>query len=70
MSGDKVINTAEIARFLAVSTETVARWCKEGRLPAFKIGGEWRIRQSDLNRIIKLKVEKNLRGEPANKPLF
>ena len=69
---DKVLNTTQLAKFLAVSAETVARWCASGRLPGFKIGGEWRVRQSDLNKIIRAKVERSLRkGEAAGvKPLF
>lgn len=68
---DKVLTTIQIAEFLAVSQETVARWCLEGRLPAFKIGGQWRVRRSDLNRIIQGKVDRNLKkGEKNNKSLF
>ena len=69
---DKVLNTQELANFLAVSQETVARWCASGRLPAFKIGGQWRGRQSDLNRIIKQKVENSIRkgSNPSARPLF
>ena len=68
---DKILNTGQLAKFLAVSSETAARWCAEGRLPAFKIGGQWRVRQSDLNKIIRRKVEGTLRkGEAMGKPLF
>ena len=69
---EKLLNTAQLGQFLSVSQETVARWCQQGRLPGFKIGGEWRVRQSDLNRIIQGKVEKNLkkREENGGKPLF
>ena len=68
---DKVLNTTQLARFLAVSPETVARWCASGRLPGFKIGGQWRVRQSDLNRVIRQKVEGGLRKSANNtKPLF
>ncbi len=69
---DKVLNTAQLGEFLAVSQETVAHWCAQGRLPGFKIGGEWRVRQSDLNRIIQGKVQKSFkkREESKAKPLF
>ncbi|OGE84900.1 MAG: hypothetical protein A3J48_02190 [Candidatus Doudnabacteria bacterium RIFCSPHIGHO2_02_FULL_46_11] len=71
-SRDKVLKSGEIADFLAVSAETVARWCQAGRLPGFKIGGQWRVRQSDLNRIITGKIDKNFRkkGAGQGKALF
>ena len=69
---DKVLNTAKLSRFLAVSQETVARWCQGGRLPAFKIGGQWRVRQSDLQKVIQGKIDKGLRKreDAKGKPLF
>lgn len=36
--------------YLKVCRATVQRWCKEGKLPAVKIGKEYRIRRSDLER--------------------
>jgi len=55
---DKIINVPEIAKFFGVSKKTVYIWCKEGLLPAFKIGQEWMVRQSDLQRMIAAKVPK------------
>ena len=40
----------EVSVLLRVSTQTVRRWIKEGRLPAYKVGRAWRIRDADLNR--------------------
>ena len=67
---DKVLNTSELAKFLAVSPETVARWCQSGRLPGFKIGGQWRVRLSDLQKLIKLKVERNSGFKIQGRALF
>jgi excisionase family DNA binding protein len=35
-----------------VSQYTVWRWCQEGRLPAFRIKREWRIRRSKMEALI------------------
>jgi excisionase family DNA binding protein len=56
---DKILNVEELAKFFGVSAQTIWRWCKAGKIPAFKIGSQWKIRQSDLNKIINQKVTKN-----------
>jgi excisionase family DNA binding protein len=42
----------EIADMLKVSRQTVYRWVKSGELPAFKLGHDWRIKDSDLQKFI------------------
>jgi excisionase family DNA binding protein len=56
---DKILNVEELSKFFGVSNQTIWRWCKSGKIPAFKIGSQWKIRQSDLNKIINQKVTKN-----------
>jgi excisionase family DNA binding protein len=45
---DELLEVPDIARYLKVSEVTVYRWCKEGRLPALKLGHNWRVRRSAL----------------------
>ncbi len=49
-------NAEKVARFFGVTKKTAWQWCKEGKLPAFKIGKEWKIRVSDLQKMIDRKV--------------
>jgi excisionase family DNA binding protein len=65
---DKILNVEELAKFFGVSPQTIWRWCKMGKIPAFKIGAQWKIRQSDLNKIINQKVTKH--EKPKNPSLF
>lgn len=44
----------DVAEEFQCSERTVRRWISEGRLLAFKVGREWRIRSSDLDRLIGL----------------
>lgn len=48
----ELLTTAEAADWLGVTADTVAKWCREGRIPdASKTspdGGEWRIPASSL----------------------
>jgi len=53
---DKIMNVEELAKFFGVSNQTIWRWCKAGKLPAFKIGSQWKIRQSDINKVINHKI--------------
>ena len=54
---DKILYVPQIAKFFGVSDKTVWEWCKAGKLPAFKIGKEWRVRKSDLQKMINQKVK-------------
>jgi len=53
---DMLYNIEKIARFFGVAKKTAWRWCKSGRIPAFKIGKEWKIRVSDLQKMIDRKI--------------
>lgn len=54
-----LLTTAEAARKLTVSDETIRRWIADGKLPAITLpSGQYRIRKAD--------VEAILRGEPES----
>ena len=56
---DTLLSTEEVAEYLGVGQATVYRWCREGSLPAVKIGRRWRVRDSALEEF----VRKNERSE-------
>ena len=58
---EKIYGTKELAKFFSVTEKTIWQWCKKGRLPAFKIGKEWKVRAVDLQKTINQKI--NLRKE-------
>ena len=49
---DELLTIAEVAAYLKVSRRTAWRWCKSGRLPAGKIGHQWRVARSDLENFV------------------
>lgn len=53
---DRILTVPEIAKFFGISKKTVYAWCKANLLPAFKIGQEWMVRQSDLQKMMLAKV--------------
>lgn len=48
----QVLTVAEVATYLRVSQTTIWRWCGSGKLPAFRLGRSWRVRRTDLERLI------------------
>lgn len=46
--GEALLRAEEVAAYFGVSTATVYRWCKEGRIPCLKIGKHWRVRREEL----------------------
>jgi excisionase family DNA binding protein len=49
---DEMLTVAEVAAYLKVSQPTIRRWCARKKLPAFRIGREWRIDKKELDRVI------------------
>ncbi len=47
-----VITCSEVAKRLDKDKETIRKWCREKRLPAFKIGKDWLIREEDLQLVV------------------
>jgi excisionase family DNA binding protein len=48
----RLLTLAEAAGLLQVSIRTLQRMIRSKRLPAFKVGGQWRIRESQLQQWI------------------
>lgn len=42
------LSPAEAASRVQVDARTLQRWCKAGRLPAVRVGRQWRIAERDL----------------------
>jgi excisionase family DNA binding protein len=53
------LTTKEAASYLRVHWMTLSKWCKEGSMPAAKIGKNWRIKKDDLDKWFKGKVKIN-----------
>ena len=48
----KVMNIKEVAEYLGIHTSTVYKYAQNGRIPAFKIGSDWRFTKKHLDRWI------------------
>jgi excisionase family DNA binding protein len=63
---DEVLTAEEVAAYLRIHLITVRRWCRQGELPAAKVGRSYRIRRMDLDRWWAARMEGNQTG--ANAP--
>lgn len=55
---DEILTIDEVAAFLKAGKRTVYRLAANGKLPAFKLGGTWRFRRSDLDKWIVSRIGK------------
>lgn len=46
---EKLLTVNDIIEMLKVSKLTVYRYIKAGKLPAYKVGRDYRVKQKDLN---------------------
>ena len=51
----RFMTLAEAAAMLQVSKRTLLRMIQQRAVPAFKVGGQWRIRESQLRRWVEHK---------------
>ncbi len=56
MSQDEFMTTKEVAQYLRVDQYTIYRLVSQKKIPAFKIGNQWRFKRSILERWLKTKM--------------
>lgn len=54
-----VLNLKEVAEYLHIHPMTVYRYAKAGKIPAFKIGTDWRFYKKSIDEWIKGKESDN-----------
>lgn len=53
---DEILTLDEVAVYLKAGKKTVYRLAQQGEIPAFKLGGTWRFRRSELDRWIAAQI--------------
>jgi excisionase family DNA binding protein len=56
MNQDEFLTTKEVAQYLRVDQYTIYRLVSQKKIPAFKIGNQWRFKRSILERWLKTKM--------------
>ena len=49
----ELLTTAQTAEYLQLSERTIRQWIKDKKIPASKLGKGWRIKKSDVDKLIK-----------------
>ena len=60
---EKIWSVKEVAQKLGVSTVTIRKWIKEGKIRAKRIGRPWHIPDSAVRAALETGVEKNEESE-------
>lgn len=48
----------ELAQYLKLHTFTIRRLAREGKIPSFKAGGQWRFRKDEIEKWSKHKLQR------------
>lgn len=60
----------EVATYLHVHPLTVHKYAREGKIPAFKIGTDWRFHKKYIERWIREKLSHNAQDKAAKGSLL
>jgi nitrogen PTS system EIIA component len=48
--GNDILTLEEVASYLRLTPQTIYKWAQERRIPAAKLGKEWRFRKTIIDR--------------------
>ena len=63
-----IMNTKEVSDFLKLHPFTVNKLAREGKIPAFKIGADWRFHRKHIERWINEKIVYQQQGRERRNP--
>jgi len=52
----EILTLEEVAAYLRLTPQTIYKWAQDKRIPAVKLGKEWRFRRSILDRWIDAQI--------------
>ncbi len=56
---DQIMTLREVAQYLGLHVMTVYKLTREGRVPAAKIGGQWRFKRDVLDEWLETQMHRN-----------
>lgn len=66
----EILTTKEVAEYLHIHPLTVHRFAREGKIPAFKIGTDWRFHKKYLEKWIKQKLIYSVQGKDRKRSIL
>jgi excisionase family DNA binding protein len=58
---DKIMTLEEVAEYLRVKPQTIYTWAQEKKIPAAKLGKEWRFRKSMIDQWFNDRMDEKFR---------
>lgn len=52
-ASERWLSVDEISSYLGVSKESIYRWVESGKMPASKVGRQWRFKVSDVDKWVR-----------------
>lgn len=65
VKAESILTIREVADYLRVVEKTVYRLLAKNEIPAFKVGGSWRFRKSEIDKWIAEQESTNKKSEGA-----
>lgn len=62
MSND-IMTIREVAENLKINEKAVYRFAADGKFPSFKVGGTWRFRKDEIEKLTKVHAVHNENGK-------
>jgi excisionase family DNA binding protein len=61
-NNDKIMTLEEVAEYLRVKPQTIYTWAQENKIPAAKIGREWRFRKTVIDKWFNDQMDEKFRN--------
>jgi excisionase family DNA binding protein len=58
---NKIMTLEEVAEYLRVKPQTIYTWAQEKKIPAAKLGKEWRFRKSMIDKWFNDRIDEKFR---------
>jgi len=59
---DKIMTLEEVAEYLRVKPQTIYTWAQEKKIPAAKLGKEWRFKKSIIDQWFNEHIDEKFRN--------
>jgi excisionase family DNA binding protein len=60
---DRIMTLEEVAEYLRVKPQTIYTWAQEKKIPAAKLGKEWRFRKSMIDKWFNDRIDEKFRDQ-------
>ena len=61
-----IMTIKEVSEYLKLNEKTTYRLTSDGKIPAFKVGGSWRFRRDEIEKLTKGQIDIDQKGEDGD----